>query len=135
MNLYAELREQAKAKRDRAIRAVRDEYQRDLMEITKLANKLVGRPRKRPHSTRAVRARGDVPFCELYISEAISVVLRDSAMTLTELTLEIQRRSCRQHDDPRKVMHAVRGSLLYHRVRYRRVKAGRWGVVSLLPSG
>ena len=126
MSIFNELRSQAKAKRNRAMRAVRDEYNRDLREITKLANKLVGCPRKRPHSTRAVRARGDVPFCELYISEAISVVLRDSAMTLTELTLEIQQRGCRQHDDPRKVMHAVRGSLLYHRERYKRDKAGRW---------
>src|SRR5437762_1085724 len=126
MSIYDELRAEAKAKRNQAMRAVRDEYNRDLKEISKLAGKLVGRPRKRPHSTRAIRARGDVPFSELYIAEAVAVVLRDSAITLTELTLEIQRRGCREHDDPRKVAHAIRAAMLFPRANYKRYKAGRW---------
>lgn len=112
------------------MRAVRDEYRRDLIAITKLTNKLVGRTRKRPHSNRAIRASGKTPFSELYISEAVSVVLRDSAMTLTELTLEVQRRGCRKDDDPRRVAHAIRAAMLYHRQRFKRDKAGRWSTVS-----
>ena len=128
MNVYQQLRVEAKAKRDRALRTVRDEYNRDLIEISKLANKLVGRPRKRPHSTRAIRASGKVPFSELYVSEAVAVLLKNSAMTLTELTLEIQRRGNRPNDDPRKVAHAIRATLLYQRAKYKRDKAGRWTV-------
>jgi hypothetical protein len=126
MNVYGELREHARLKWKRAKIAAREEYKRDLLEINKLAKALVGHPRKRPHSTRAIRASGIVQFSELYISEAVAVVLRDSAMTLTELTLEIQRRGCRENDDPRKVAHAIRAVMLYHRAKYKRDKSGRW---------
>jgi sRNA-binding protein len=130
MNVYAELRAHARAKWKRARNAAREEYNRDLAEINKLAKSLVGRPRKRPHSTRSLRASGGVDFSELYVSEAVAVVLSDSAMTLTELTLEIQRRGCRGQDDPRKVAHAIRAAMLYHRAKYKRDKAGRWSAVS-----
>ena len=124
MNVYSELREHARLKWKRARIAAREEYKRDLAEINKLAKSLVGRPRKRPHSTRAIRAAGQVQFSELYISEAVAVILRDSPMTLTELTLEVQRRGCRENDDPRKVAHAIRATMLYHRAQYKRDKSG-----------
>jgi len=55
------------------------------------------------------------------------VVLREGKpLTLVELTIEIMNRGCRASDDPKVVANAVRGSLCYHKGRFRRDEAGQW---------
>src|SRR3990172_7007591 len=56
-------------------------------EIIKLSHMIVDRGLKRPPGERAIRLSGGKPFSELYLSEAVEVVLRDSQLTLIELTL------------------------------------------------
>ena len=89
MDVYTTLCEQARDKRDKAIRAARDDYKRTLAELTKLSHTIVERGIKRPPGERNIRRAGGRPFNELTVSEAVEVVLRDSQMMLTELTLEI----------------------------------------------
>lgn len=125
---YALLRLQARAKRDRAIRAARNEYTATLAEITKLA-KVIRQKRPTPPETRLVRSGGNKPFSEMTAIEAAeTVLLEGEPLRLTELTLEVQARGCRSGDDPRAVAHAIRSAMRYHKCRFVRDKAGRWSL-------
>jgi hypothetical protein len=129
MDAYAMLRLQARAKRDRAIRAARADYAHALTEITKLS-KAIRQKRPAAIEARSVRSGDDKPFSDMSAIEAAErVLLEGEPLRLTELTLEVQARGCRAGDDPRAVAHAIRSAFRYHHNRFRRDKAGRWGVV------
>jgi hypothetical protein len=130
MDAYAMLRLQARAKRDRAIRAARNEYAATLAEITKLA-KAMRRKRPTPPETRLVRSGDDKPFSDMTAIEAAErVLLEGESLRLAELTLEVQSRGCRAGDDPRAVAHAIRSAMRYHRCRFEFDKKSlRWSVV------
>jgi hypothetical protein len=131
---YALLRLQARAKRDRAIRAARSEYTATLAEIAKLA-KTIRQKRSTPSETRMVRSGDNKPFTDMTaIEAAFTVLLEGEPLRLTELTLEVQARGCRAGDDPRAVAHAIRSAMRYHKCRFVRDKAGRWELAGGLPS-
>jgi hypothetical protein len=118
------LRQQALLKRNTAIQAAKREYQSALKEINALNRKLrikaVGRPCKS-------QAAG---YAGLKATTVAREVLQEGKpMTLAELTIEVQRRGCRQWDDPRIVAHSIRSGLLY-RWKLKRDEAGRWSVVA-----
>lgn len=80
---------------------------------------------------RRIRRADDKPFSDLTAIQAAERVLLDGIpLRLTELTLEVQRRGCRPGDDPRKLAHSIENSMLYHGLRFKRDKAGRWTVAS-----
>ena len=60
---------------------------------------------------------------------AREVLLEGKAMTLVELTLEVQRRGCRSQDDPRLVAKAIRNGLNHYRREFKRDGNGRWAVL------
>jgi hypothetical protein len=125
---YALLRLQARAKRDKLIRAARNEYTATVAEIAKLA-KAIRQKRPSPPETRLVRSGDDKPFSDMTAIEAAeAVLLEGEPLRLTELTLEVQARGCRAGDDPRAVAHAIRSAMRYHKCRFVRDKAGRWSV-------
>jgi len=123
------LRLEARAKRDRLIRAARNECLATSAEITKLAKTIRQRPPTRP-GARRVLGDGNRPFSEMTAIEAAETVLREGEpLRLTELTLEVQSRGCRVGDDPRAVAHAIRSAMRYHKCRFMRDKAGRWCLI------
>lgn len=129
MDPYKLVARQALAKLNKAIREARAEYKATMREIRKLQVRITSEGRKRKPGSRALAVRGELPFHKLTIAEAITVLLQDSQLSITELTVEIQARGIRSDDDPRRVAHAVRAALLYHRDRFKRDRKGRWGVV------
>src|SRR3981189_241877 len=117
---YAALRLQARAKRDRIIRAARAEYNSTLADISKLA-KAIRQSRPKPSEGRKVRSSDGKPFSDMTAIEAAeAVLLEGEALRLVELTLEIMARGCRAGDDPRAVSHAIRSAMRYHKLRFRR---------------
>lgn len=125
---YALLRLQARAKRDRLIRAARNEYAATVVEIGKLAKAICQR-RPTPPETRLVRSGDGKPFSDMTAIEAAeAVLLEGEPLRLTELTLEVQARGCRAGDDPHAVAHAIRSAMRYHKCRFVRDKAGRWAI-------
>jgi hypothetical protein len=130
MDPYLQLRQQARAKRDRAIRAARDEYNATLADITKLSRLIRQKRPAIPQDARTVRSEDGKPFREMTVIEAAEqVLLEGRPLRLTELTLEIQSRGCRAGDDPRAVAHAIHSSFRYHKSRFARDKTMRWSVV------
>jgi len=122
------LRLQARAKRDRAIRAARADYAHTLAEISKLS-KAIRQKRPTAMELRSVRSGDDRPFSDMTAIEAAErVLLEGEPLRLTELTLEVQARGCRAGDDPRAVAHAIRSAMRYHGNRFTRGKDGRWVV-------
>jgi hypothetical protein len=123
MDAIATLRQQALAKRNARILAAKREYHAALMAIKALARKLdvnqPGRPSKSADNS-GLRA-GTV---------AREILSEGKALTIAELTVEVQRRGCRPLDDPRVVAHSIRG-LLYRPGVYRKDERGRWGVLPL----
>lgn len=125
---YTLLRLQARAKRDKLIRAARNEYTATVAEIGKLA-KIIRQKRPTLPETRLVRSGDGKPFSDMTAIEAAeTVLLEGEALRLTELTLEVQARGCRAGDDPRAVSHAIRSAMRYHKLRFKRDKAGRWKI-------
>ena len=118
------LRQQALTKRNAAILAARREYHSALKEINALAAKLnlkpQGRPRKRlPDGDPNLKAT----------TVACEVLREGKALTIVELTIEVQRRGCRALDDPRVVLRAIRNGLYHYPREFRKDEKGRWGAV------
>lgn len=121
MDGFEQLKRQALLKRNAAILKARREYHAMLKEIKTLQRtmnaKRPGRPRKSDASD----------FSGLQVAKVAREILREGkALTIVELTLEVQRRGCRALDDPRIVARAVRTGLRYHGREFRKDGAGRW---------
>ncbi len=118
------LRQQALIRRNAAIQAAKREYHAALKEINalnrKLSLKMPGRPKIQPGGYSGLQAS----------TVAMEILREGKAWSLIELTIEVQRRGCRAHDDPRVVANAVRSRLTYYRKLLKRDEAGRWSVVT-----
>lgn len=129
MSPITELVKVARKKRNAAIQAARDEYDETIREISKLARKMGQRYPKAPYR-KSKEKSGD--FANYKVSEAVEVVLRESAkpMAALEVTLDIQRRGCRPHEDPRYLVRSVRGVLNYHTgKKFSQCGDGRWEIL------
>jgi hypothetical protein len=118
------LRRQALIRRNTAIQAAKQDYHAALMEIAALARKLNLKQRGRPCKI------GARDYTGLQAATVAMEILREGkAWSLVELTIEVQRRGCRPHDNPRAVAHAVAGGLTYYHKLLKRDENGRWSVV------
>jgi hypothetical protein len=124
-DLIANLRRQARQNRDMAIASARAEYQNTLCEISRLARRL---RRRRPRYYRTRIGESYATMTAIRAAEA--VLLEGHALTLVELTLEVQSRGCRSTDHPRAVAHAIRTAMQYHRTRFTRDASRRWSVIA-----
>jgi hypothetical protein len=62
--------------------------------------------------------------------QAGEAVLREGQpMTLVEIVMEIMDRGHRSYDQPRAVLHALRGSFRYHKGKFTQDAEGRWGII------
>jgi hypothetical protein len=132
MDAIALLKTQARAKRDKTIVDARREYRIAVQEIRALERRLrLGRRHQRRQAVYDSQiAKGDDSCHGLSTIAAAELILREGkALTLIELTIEVQRRGCRSRDDSRAVHNALRGSFSYHRNRFRRDRNGRWSIV------
>jgi hypothetical protein len=119
---------EARARREKAIRAARAEYAAVNAEISRLS-RIVQKCTPAAPEARRVLGKIGKPFSEMTAIQAAEAVLREGEpLRLTELTVEVMARGCRVGDDPRKVAHAIRSAMKYHKCRFVRDKAGRWGV-------
>ena len=118
------LKRDALMRRNAKILAAKREYHSALKAIRTCQGKLgirqPGRPRK-------VVATEDPTLKAATVAR--DILLEGKAMTLAELTLEVQRRGCRSADDPRVVAHAIRSGLAYHRRHFKRDAEGRWSIL------
>jgi hypothetical protein len=114
------LRREALLKRNAAILKAKRDYHYALKEINKLRGKLRIRPAGRPR-----RAAEDQLLKPTTVAR--DILVEGKAMTITELTIEAQRRGCRSSDSPRVVAHAIRNGLRYYR-RHFKVEAGKWSL-------
>src|SRR4051812_6588019 len=117
------LRQQARIRRNAAIQAAKQDYHAALMDIAALARKLNLKQRGRPCKI------GASDYTGLKATTVAMEILREGkAWSLVELTIEVQRRGCRAHDNPRAVANAVNGGLRYYRKQLKRDESGRWSV-------
>jgi hypothetical protein len=116
------LRQQVLDRRNAAILAANREYHAALKEIASLARRLgIKRPGRPPKPTNDNSGVKPTAVAKEILSEG-------KPMTLTELTIEVQRRGCRASDDPRAVAHALDSGLRYHKREFKRDAEGRWTV-------
>jgi hypothetical protein len=129
MTPYHELRRLAREKRDKAFQTAREEYAATMSSIAALSRSLSGQNHLvTPIDSRTIRGV-DKPFSQLSLTAAAERVLRETGpLRIAELTLEVQQRGCRHDQDPRKVVHAIRSALTYHRGRFSKDEQGRWTV-------
>jgi hypothetical protein len=122
------LRAQALARRNSAIARAKREYHEALKAIKVLERKLRIKPPGRPCKNQANDLSGLKAA-----TVAIEILREGKAMSIAELTIEVQKRGCRVLDDPRLVAHSIEGGLHYHRRRtgeFERDAAGRWVAVN-----
>ena len=127
------LRQQALDRRNKAIQKAKREYSLALHEIKALATKLRlsrrGRPRKAAYDDPIIG--GDNSCYGQTVIRTIDTILGEGkALTLVELTIEVQRRGCRARDDSRLVAGVVRNTLTRYKDLYQRDEVGRWSVIS-----
>jgi hypothetical protein len=125
MDPIDQLKADALKRRNEAILAAKREYHAALREIARLKRKLKLRKPDKPRKP----SPGD------FFREKASVLAREilregRPMSLVELTLEVQRRGCRTHDDPRALAHVIAEGLRYHKREFPRDEKGRWGVTA-----
>ncbi len=117
------LKRDALLRRNAKILAAKREYHNELKAIKQLGRKLgvcmPGRPRK-PVVTEDASLKAT--------TVAKQILMEGKAMTLRELTLEVQRRGCRPLDDYRVVSHAINSGLRNYRRHLKRDKKGKWSV-------
>src|SRR4051794_29335334 len=106
------LRAQALARRNSAIQRAKREYHESLKAIKVLNRKLRVKPVGRPCKNQANDLSG---FKAATV--AVQILREGKAMSIAELTIEVQKRGCRSLDDPRVVAHSIGGALRYYRRR------------------
>jgi len=116
------LKREALLTRNAKILAARREYSAALKEIKALQLKLGLKPMGRPRKIIASDYSG------LKATPVACEVLREGkALTIVELTIEVQRRGCRSLDDPRAVAHAIRSGLQHYAREFRKDRIARGG--------
>jgi hypothetical protein len=132
MDTYEELRRKAAEKRDVAIKRARAEYRETIGRIAAVARAVAPPRTAPPQEKRAVAPPKGKAYLYLTPIQAAEIVLREGkALTLAELTVEIQSRGCRANDNPRRVANTLRGCLIYHRARFTLGDDGRWAILSV----
>jgi hypothetical protein len=118
------LKRGALLRRNAKILAAKRDYYKELKAIRTLGRSLgvclPGKPRKAVVTEDASLKATTV---------AKQILLEGKAMTLRELTLEVQRRGCRSLDDYRTVAHAINSGLRHYRRFFRRDAEARWSIV------
>ncbi len=125
------LLQQARTKRDKAIQAAKRQYRIESQELRGMKRrlKLVGRGRPRQLAYDRQIAGGNNSCLGMTVTAAVHLILSEGKpLTLVELTIEVQRRGVRVHDDSRFVAKTVHGALCNYRERYKRDDKGRWAV-------
>src|SRR3954454_2718491 len=121
------LKAQALARRNSAIQRAKREYHAALKEIKALQRKLRIKPVGRPCKNQANDLSGLKAA-----TVAVEILREGKAMSIAELTIEVQKRGCRTLDDPRVVAHSIGGALRYYRRRrgeFKRDDKGRWALI------
>ena len=131
MSPIEQLRKAAREKRDADIQRAKNEYRATMRELSSMARRLgkpgPRKPRRQPTEPKPAPKDGD--FSRLTVARAAELILLEGTpMTLVELAIEVQRRGCREGDDPRAVANAVRGAFQYHKDRFTRDAAGKWSL-------
>lgn len=119
----------ARKKRNAQIQKARDDYDDTIRELAALARKM-GQPVPRPTRKKKPKAVAD-GFPRTKISKAVEIVLNEASkpMDALEITIEIQRRGCRDYENPRHLIRAVRASLHYFNGRkFSQDAEGRWAL-------
>ncbi len=130
MDALDQLRAAARDRRDEAMQHAQDQYQQTIRTLKSVERRL-RKPRRRKPRYNGVNKGED--FSKLTTKRAAELVLCElGPLSLGELVIEVQRRGCRPHDEPRIVGHAINSSLSYHKGRFSRDGEGRWAVVELI---
>lgn len=127
------LLQQARNKRDKAIKAINRQYRIESQEIRALKRRLNLAGRGRPRQTAYDRqiAGGNNSCHGMTVIGTVRLILGEGKpLTLVELTIEVQRRGCRTYDDSRAVAKAVHSAVSGHRDRFKRDEAGRWSAAN-----
>lgn len=130
MNPIEQLREDARAKRDKALHEARAEYRATIRQL-KILQRLMREPGdEKPRYVIARQTPADTSFCTLTAVKAAETVLRElGPLSLVDIVLTIQSRGCRYADAPRAVMNAVRTGFRYHHDKFTQDAEGRWGIL------
>jgi hypothetical protein len=133
MEHFQAIQQQARKKRDAAIKAAQAEYLQTVQDLRRIRHALsegpVTKPCKRVSPASLPRAKNDSMRGWPAFRAALAVLEQRGPTTLVELTVAIQANGCRTLDDPRRVMHALHASFKYHGDKYRCDDQKRWTVV------
>jgi hypothetical protein len=112
MDSIEQLRCDARAHRDAKIRLARQECARTMADIDRIARRM----EKPLHTHYSPTAEGLSST-----AHAQAILAGRGPLTVLEITVEAQARGYRPDDKPRRVTHAIRATLLYHKTRFVRV--------------
>jgi hypothetical protein len=132
MTDYKQLKAAAVERRDLELEKISREYHCAMMAIRSLERSMRTNTKPTPSAfrNRAIRpADPDSSYRLMTTVQAGEAVLREGQpMTLVEIVMEIMDRGHRSYDQPRAVLHALRGSFRYHKGKFTQDAEGRWGV-------
>jgi hypothetical protein len=131
MNIYAELKRRARAKRDKALKSIHEHYRATLSQIKRLERaeqkRLSGTGFREP---KIQRGRPGTPLKRLgYAAAAERILMEGKPLRAVELIMELKRRGYRPNTDPRKMSIALSGAFSIHATRFVQDDSGKWRVV------
>jgi hypothetical protein len=112
MSTIDDLRRDARAYRDAKIRIARQECARTMADLDRIAKRM-GKPLQTHWSPQADGLSST--------DHAQAILTERGPLTVLEITVEAQARGYRPDEKPRRVTHAIRATLLYHKTRFVRV--------------